>query len=310
MTNSGVAIAVGWAVDRVLGEPPSPVHPVAAFGRLMGMVERHWYRPTRLAGARHAAVGIAVGAGAGVVMERMLGRRIAVAVAVAVSVAGKMLADEANAVLTMIEANDITAARGRVRSLVGRTPDDLGADEIVRAVIESLAENTVDAVIAPLCWAAVAGAPGVLAHRAINTLDAMVGHRSERYERFGWASARIDDIVNYVPARFAVLAIVVLAPNRVRAVWRAVRHDAVAHPSPNGGVIEAATAAALGVQLGGTNRYGARIESRGVLGDGPTPSVRDARRAVRLTTAVGAIAAMVIACTGVLASNVRSPLLR
>jgi adenosylcobinamide-phosphate synthase len=306
MTNSGVAIAAGWAVDRVFGEPPAAIHPVAAFGRLMGAVERRWYRPTRLAGVRHAIVGISIAGAAGVLMERVLGRRVAVAVAVAVSVAGKMLADEADAVLAMIEADDIAGARARVRSLVGRTPDDLDADEIVRAVIESLAENTVDAVIAPLCWAAVAGAPGVLAHRAINTLDAMVGHRSERYEQFGWASARIDDVINYIPARVAALAIVAVAPRRARAIWQTVRRDTRAHPSPNGGVIEAATAAALGIRLGGTNRYGDRIEARGVLGNGRPPTLRDAGRAVQLTTAAGAIAAAAIAAGGVLAGKAQS----
>jgi adenosylcobinamide-phosphate synthase len=296
--NNGAAIVAGWAADQVFGEPPTSIHPVAAFRRLMARVERATYRPSRLAGVAHLAVGVALATSVGLAAQRLLGRRAAVAVSVTVSVAAKMLADEARAVLAMVEAGDLGSARDRVRSLVGRNPDDLDADGIVRAVIESVAENTVDAVIAPLCWAALAGAPAVLAHRAVNTLDAMVGHRSERYERFGWASARLDDVGNYVPARVAALAVLILAPHRAPAIVRTVRDHAPAHPSPNGGVIEAAVAAALSVRLGGTNRYGTRIEQRGVLGDGRTPSVADGRRSVKLTTAAGALVAASIACNG------------
>jgi adenosylcobinamide-phosphate synthase len=300
----GVAIAIGFAVDRAFGEPPTPVHPVAAFGRVMSAVEQRIYRPSRPAGAAHAALGVTIAAGTAILAERVIGRRAALVASVAVSVAGRMLAGEARAVLELLDADDLDGARARVRSLVGRTPDDLSADDIARAVIESTAENTVDAVVAPLCWAAVAGAPAVLAHRAINTLDAMVGHRSPRYEQFGWASARLDDVVNYVPARVSALAVAALAPARAAAIWRAVRDDAPAHPSPNGGVIEAAVAAALGVRLGGTNRYGERIEERGVLGDGLPPTVADGFRAIRLTTRVGALVAGALA-VGSLAAGVR-----
>lgn len=295
---SGLPIAAGWALDRVFGEPPTAVHPVAGFGTLMSRVERRLYRPTRPAGVAHLAIGAGVAGAVGLAAQRLLGRRAAVGAAVAVSVAGKMLAGEAAAVLALLDADDLDGARQRVRSLVGRTPDDLDADEIVRATIESVAENTVDAVIAPLCWAAVAGAPGVLVHRAVNTLDAMVGHHNQRYEHFGWASARADDVMNYVPARFATLAVAILNPRRITSIWRAVRHDAPAHPSPNGGVIEAAVAAALGIRLGGTNRYGTRIEQRGTLGTGPTPTTTDGSRAIRLTTAAGALVAATLSGAG------------
>jgi len=299
----GVAIAAGWAIDQIVGEPPVAVHPVAVFGRLMTAIERRTYRPTRRAGACHAALGLAIGAGTGFVMRHLIGSHAATTAAVAVSVAGRMLASEATTVLELIEDGDIGGARQRARGLVGRSTDDLDSGEVTRAVIESVAENTVDAVVAPLCWAAVAGAPGVLAHRAINTLDAMVGHRSERYERFGWTAARLDDIANYVPARVAASAVAVRVPARAVSVWRTVKRDAGVHPSPNGGVIEAAVAAALGIRLGGTNRYGDRIEERGVLGDGPLPTVADGHRAVRLTTAVGSLVAAVIAATSMIRST-------
>lgn len=302
--NAGSAVAAGWVLDQAIGEPPVAVHPVAAFGRLMTRVERTTYRPTRAAGVAHLAVGVGVATATGLALRCLLGRKVAVCVAVTVSVAGRMLAEEGRAVLSLIDAGDLDGARDRVRSLVGRTPDDLSADEIVRAVVESVAENTVDAVVAPLCWAAVAGAPGVLAHRAINTLDAMVGHRSERYMQFGWASARLDDVVAYVPARVAALAVAALAPTRMPDIWRAVRDQAPAHPSPNGGVIEAATAASLGVRLGGTNRYGTRFEERGVLGDGRAPSTADGDRAIRLTTAAGGVVALAIGLAGVAVARV------
>ena len=179
-------------------------------------------------------------------------------------------------------------------SLVGRSTADLGEAEISRAVIESLAENTVDAVIASLVWASIGGAPAVLAHRAVNTLDAMVGHHSPRYEQFGWASARLDDVVNWVPARMAAIAVAASYPAKARTILRIVRCDAGQHPSPNGGVIEAAYAAALDVQLGGTNRYGDAVEDRGVLGDGRVVEVADISRAVKLSQRIGLVCALIL----------------
>jgi adenosylcobinamide-phosphate synthase len=133
-----------------------------------------------------------------------------------------------------------------------------------------------------VCWALAAGAPGVLAYRAANTMDAMVGHRSARYARFGTASARVDDVANWVPARCTAALVALLRPGRARDVLRAVRHDAAAHPSPNAGVAEAAFAGALGVELGGPLRYGAREEVRPRLGRGPRPGAADIPRAARL----------------------------
>jgi adenosylcobinamide-phosphate synthase len=285
-------------VDQVLGEPPARWHPVVAFGRVMSAVEQRIHRPTRIAGVAHLAIGVGLAIAVGWAGQRVLGRRPATALATAVCVAGRMLAREADATLDRLAVGDTDGARTRLRSLVGRDRDHLDDAAIIPATIESVAENTIDAVVAPLCWATVAGAPGVLAHRAINTLDAMIGHRNDRYEAFGWAAARADDAVNYVPARLGSLAVATLAPRRARSIWRAIRVDAPAHPSPNGGVIEAAVAAALGVRLGGTNVYAGRIEPRGVLGEGGTPTVEDGRRAVRLTTRAGALVAFAALVTG------------
>lgn len=291
-----VPAIAGVVVDHIVGEPPLRWHPVASYGSLMSCVEQRIYADRRINGAVLVAVGAGVGIVAGLSLRALVGPRAATVVAVAVCSAGRMLDAEAKAIERLLAVNDLRAARQRLRSLVGRCTDDLDENGISRAVIESVAENSVDAVTATLLWAAIAGAPGALAHRAVNTLDAMVGHHDERYEQFGWASARLDDMVNHTPARLTALAVAVARPRRARAIWRSVRRDAAQHPSPNGGVIEAAYAAALDVQLGGINRYAGATEDRGLLGDGPVPNgaaIADALRLRRRSTAM--IAALLLA---------------
>jgi adenosylcobinamide-phosphate synthase len=145
-----------------------------------------------------------------------------------------------------------------------------------------------------LFWGAVAGLPGLVGYRTINTLDAMIGHRSQRYLRFGWAAARLDDVANLLPSRLSAAVVLVLAPlfgGKTAAAWRVVRRDARRHPSPNAGPVEAAFAGALGRTLGGVNTYGDTSEDRGTLGDGPAPQPADIRRAARLSAATGAVSA-------------------
>lgn len=294
MIANGVAAAGGWLADEVLGEPPVRWHPVAWFGRAMGALERRTYRDARLAGAGHLGIGAGGAVLAGLALRRLVGRPAAALLASAVCIAGRMLTGEVQAVVALAPA-DLPAARERLRGLVGRDATTLDADGVVRAAIESLAENTVDAVTAPLVWATLGGAPAVLAHRAINTLDAMVGHRNDRYRNFGWAAARADDVANWLPARLTALAVVAVRPRRARAVAAVVRRDAPRHPSPNGGVIEGAFAAALGVRLGGTNVYGGVVEDRGHLGDGLAPTVSDGEQAVRLARWTAAVVALACA---------------
>ena len=203
------------------------------------------------------------------------------------AVAHNQLAAAAEDVAARLGADDLDGARARLPALVGRDPAGLDEKEISRAVVESVAENTVDAVVAPVLWALVGGAPGVLAYRAVNTMDAMVGHRSPRHLRYGWAAARLDDGANWLPARVTAALVGACRPRRAGDVWRAVRHDATAHPSPNAGVAEAAFAGALGVRLGGINRYGDRVEVRPSLGDGRAPDRSDIGPAVRLGRDVG-----------------------
>lgn len=268
MTPAPGAAAIGILVDRLVGEPPLRPHPVGAFGDAMGAVEERLWADRRGAGVVHAVVGVAIGAAAGIVVR-------STAAATYLAVAGRSLDDAAAAVEAALLGGDLDRARELLPALVGRDPTTLDADEIARAVIESLAENSVDAVVAPALWGAVAGAPGTLAYRAVNTLDAMVGHRSARHERYGWASARLDDAANWVPARVTAVLVLALRPSTAATVLRVVVDDAPAHPSPNGGVVEGAFAAALGLRLGGPSTYGDRHEDRPTLGDGRPPAPAD-----------------------------------
>lgn len=285
------AAALGVLADRLLGEPPARAHPVAGFGRLMQVVEARLHADHRMRGAAHALTGIGIGVLAGRAVR-------STAVATWVAVAGRSLEQSATAVADALETGDLERARELLPALVGRDPSALDEKGVARAVVESVAENTVDAVVAPALWAAIGGARGVLAHRAINTMDAMVGHRDERYRRYGWAAARLDDLAAWAPARITAALAAACRPRSASAVWRVVRRDAAAHPSPNSGVAEAAFAAALGLRLGGESRYGERVELRPALGDGVAPEVQDIDRAVRLSRDVG----MALA-GGLLASN-------
>lgn len=283
--------ALGLLADGLFGEAPEALHPVAGFGRVMQAVEQHAYADSRASGVGHAAVGLALGAAAGATIRSS-------AAATYVAVAGRALAEAATGVGDALAVGDLDLARLRLPALVGRDPSELDGESVTRAVVESVAENTVDAVVAPVLWAVAAGAPGVLAHRAVNTMDAMVGHRSERYERYGWASARLDDGAAWVPARVTAALVAACRPGAGSAVWRIVRRDAPAHPSPNGGVAEAAFAAALGLRLGGESRYGDRLERRPTLGDGRPPEVADIARAVDLSRDIAAALAAVLLIVG------------
>jgi adenosylcobinamide-phosphate synthase len=265
--------------DRVLGEPPAPVHPVAAFGRVMADLERRVWRDGRPAGAGYAATGIGFGWAAGFALGSSIP---AGATATWLVVAGRALGEEARAIGERLVDDDLDGARRRLPALVGRDPDSLDAKGVARAVVESVAENTVDAVVAPACWAAVGGAAGAGMYRAVNTLDAMVGHRNERYRHFGWAAAGLDDAANWVPARVTGLLVAAVRPARAREVLDAVVHPP-AHPSPNAGVAEAAFAAALGLRLGGDTVYAGRVDPRPTFGTGRPPEAADIDAAVRLS---------------------------
>jgi adenosylcobinamide-phosphate synthase len=300
-------LAAGYIADALLADP-SRGHPVALFGRAATALEQRCYQDSRTRGALFTAACVGGTAALGCVAARSTRERPAAAVATMAvatwSVLGATsLRREAAAIGDLLEAGDLDGARERLPRLCGRDPRGLEEREIARAVVESVAENTSDAVVAPLFWGAVAGVPGLLAYRAANTLDAMVGHRSERYSRFGWASARLDDALNLAPARLTGALTVALAPKvggSRQEAWRTLRQDGAKHPSPNAGRCEAAAAGALGLRLGGTNAYESRIEHRPYLGMGRSPRGFDIARANRLSAAVSTGAAIGLS-VGVLA---------
>ncbi|MFF5493267.1 cobalamin biosynthesis protein [Streptomyces aquilus] len=286
--------AAGLVGDLLLGDPRRR-HPVAAFGRAAGAVERVLWRDHRGWGALHTAVCVGGAVGLGALAQRVVrpSRTASVVLTGAATwavVGGTSLAREARGIGRALEAGDVEGARARLPHLCGRDPQALDADAIARAVVESVAENTSDAVVGALVWGAIGGVPGLLGFRAVNTLDAMVGHKSERYRRYGWASARLDDLAGWPGARLtAVLATV--AGGDPRGAVRAWRGDARKHPSPNAGPVEASFAGALGVRLGGTLSYGGRVEHRPVLNQGGRAvAAHDIERAVRLSRRVGLLA--------------------
>jgi adenosylcobinamide-phosphate synthase len=295
-------LLAGVAADALLGDP-RPGHPVALFGRLAEASERRLWRHSRAAGALHVLLLAGVVLAGSRLALRLTGaprrRALLTAAAAWASLGGTTLGREAEAMARSLERGELAAARRRLLHLCSRDPEALGASGITVATVESVAENTSDAVVAPLLYAAVAGIPGLLVYRAINTLDAMVGYRSERYLRFGWAAARLDDLANLIPARLTCSLAAVLAPTAAgstREAARAWRRDGAAHESPNAGPVKAAFAGALGVRLGGPVCYGHGLVERPSIGSGHDPDAADIRRAVRLSRAVG-LASLALAVT-------------
>ncbi|KQU57262.1 cobalamin biosynthesis protein CobD [Rhodococcus sp. Leaf278] len=289
-----IGLLVGYGLDRVFADPKR-WHPVAGFGTTALHVERALYRDNRAAGVVHAVLLVGSMTAFGVGSSRSAARlggpaeTVLVAAATWAALGGTSLSRVGGHMADLLDSEDLVGGRELLPSLCGRDPEFLDSDGLARAALESIAENTSDAAVGVLVWGALAGVPGILAYRASNTLDAMVGYRSEKYLRFGWASARIDDVLNLVPARVTGLATILAAPlvhgSPVEAakMWR---RDASKHPSPNAGVAEASAAGALGLQLGGRTQYRHGIENRPTLGDGASPTARDLRRAVTLSTRV------------------------
>ncbi len=304
-------VLIGYLADRALGDPRRG-HPVAVFGQAAAALESLTYRDARTAGAIHLGVLIGSLGVLGLAVQRIAerGRLCSIAVTAAatwVSLGGTSLARTGLAMSELLERGDVEGARGLLPSLCGRDPASLDGAGLTRASLESVAENTSDAQVAPLLYAAAGGVPAVLVYRGINTLDSMVGYRSPRYLRFGWAAARLDDVANYLAARVTASLAVALAPlvgGSPSGAARAWRLDARRHPSPNAGVVEAAFAGALGVRLGGPTQYRHELQIRPTLGDGREPTVTDLRRAVTLSSLVQA-GAMLLA--GLLSGYRRRP---
>jgi adenosylcobinamide-phosphate synthase len=299
-------LVAGVIADAVAGDPRRG-HPVAVFGAAAAAIERHVYADGRSRGTAFTAGCVALAAAPAAVAARANAAtppsRLAVTAALTWTVTGaRSLAAEAMRIRRALGKNDLPAARRLLPSLCGRDPACLDTAGITRAVVESVAENTGDAIVGPLLWGALAGPAGLAGYRAVNTLDAMVGHHSPRYERFGWASARLDDVANWAPARVTALLAAACAPvigGSPRAAWRTALDFSSRHPSPNAGWCEAAFAGALGVRLGGPLSYAGRAEHRPVLGTGRPPEPGDIARAVRLCRAVTASATVLAAAIAV-----------
>ncbi|MDL9948471.1 adenosylcobinamide-phosphate synthase CbiB [Gordonia sp. ABSL11-1] len=309
-------ILLGFLFDRLTGDPQR-FHPVSGFGSVATYVERAMYRDSRARGVGFELIMVGGPTVLGFVAERSvrhpLTRTVLIAGVTWAVLGGRSLAHEAGVVDKLLASGDLSGARVRLTRLVGRDTRLLSETEIARAVIESVAENTSDAVVAPLFWGAVAGVPGLVMLRAANTLDAMVGHRSPRLERFGWAAARFDDLLGLPAARVTAVVASAIGPD-TRGALRCWRRDAQRHPSPNAGVVEAAFAGALGLRLGGVNRYPGRApETRAVMGDGRSATRDDIGRTVMLAQRVGVSTAAAVAIAAARMGDRRrgiAPLLR
>ncbi len=275
-----LSITLAVILDRIIGDPPSWPHPVKWFGRMIAFLDkrlnnggartRKWkgtgmllivilivLLPTLFicmaAYSIHPLVGILV--------EGII---------IAATIAQKSLKDAALEVYAPLQKKDLKEARLKLSYIVGRDTEHLPEPEIVRGTVETVAENTSDGVTAPMFWALLGGAPLALVYRAINTCDSIVGYKNENYQNFGWASARMDDVVNWVPSRLT--GFMMLLANRPlqtdrKETWHILFRDAKKHPSPNSGWCEAAAAALLGVQLGGINTYKGIVSNRARMGD-------------------------------------------
>jgi adenosylcobinamide-phosphate synthase len=274
-------MAVAMAVDALVGWP-SPLfarigHPVTWLGWLIAAVDTACNRPTdppalrRTAGVAGALIVIALSAVLGWVLQYALSsgwiQIVLVGVLAWPLVALRSLHDHVAAVAKPLQAGDIAGARAAVSRIVGRDPAALDEAGIARAAIESLAENASDGIVAPVFWGALFGLPGIFGYKAINTLDSMIGHRTERHEAFGWAAARIDDVANFIPARLTGFLFVLLAPKRSEALSCMTR-DARRHRSPNAGWPEAAMAGALRVRLSGPRIYHDSVSNEPWLNEG------------------------------------------
>ncbi|WP_071795903.1 adenosylcobinamide-phosphate synthase CbiB [Natronohydrobacter thiooxidans] len=282
---------VALALDLLLGWPAWLFarigHPVTWAGALIAALERRWNhgRQRRAKGGALVLGLVGLAAGVGLALQALLpGGWAGVLIGGVLAwplVALRAMHDHVTAVARPLQAGDLEGARGAVAMIVGRDVSQLDTAGVARAGLESLAENTSDGIVAPVFWGAVLGLPGIAAYKAINTLDSMVGHKSDRYRAFGWASARLDDLVNLIPARLTG-ALFALVSGRAGA-WRCMRRDAGKHRSPNAGWPEAAMAGALGVRLSGPRAYGDQVAPEPWVNDGaPDPGPDDLGRGLRV----------------------------
>ncbi|WP_429842709.1 adenosylcobinamide-phosphate synthase CbiB [Brevibacillus sp. FIR094] len=279
-------LCAAYLIDRVVGDPRSLPHPVIIMGWWITRLERvirsvvkeesHLKLagvlfPLVIVGGSYAVVWLLLWGATFIhpVLAWILGAWL-----ISTTIATKGLADAGMEIARHLVAGDMEAARRSLSMVVGRDTERLDEPEVCRGAVETVAENIVDAIVSPLIFAAIGGAPLAMAYRAANTLDSMVGYKNEKYRNLGWASARFDDVLNYIPARLTALLLVAaswLQRLDWKQSWAMIRRDAHLHPSPNSGLPEAGVAGALGVQLGGLNYYQGVASNRAKMGDAKRP---------------------------------------
>lgn len=300
-TLQSMLVVAALLLDGLIGDPPvlwrTLRHPVVAMGAAIDALRRHLNRPdeafeaNRLRGAFALLAVVALSAGAGFAVEWAAWKTpvgpLFIAVAAAILIAQKSLYQHVARVRDGLNEQGLAGGRQALGQIVGRRTENLDQPGIVRAAIESLAENFADGVVAPAFWFALLGLPGLAAYKAINTADSMIGHTSAELRSFGWAAARLDDLVNWIPARLAALLLTLAAPlvgGSVPATMKVVVDDARRHRSPNAGWPEAAAAGALGIALAGPRQYReGRVEDPFLNATGRLDAVpADIQRALRL----------------------------
>ncbi|MGQ9919969.1 MAG: adenosylcobinamide-phosphate synthase CbiB [Desulfobacca sp.] len=299
----GFELPAAYALDLVLGDPPSWPHPVRGLGRLITLWEgplRRRITSPRLAGVALATGCVLLAAGCAALLIRLAGAIspwlgwLMSVVLLYGAIAVRDLADHAWAVYRPLQGGDLPGARRALANIVGRETAALDEAGIIRATVETIAENMVDGIISPLFYAALGGAPLAWAFKAVSTLDSMVGYKTPRYQEFGWAGAKLDDLANWLPARlsgfFFVLGAALTGVDSRRA-WQIFRRDGRRHASPNAGWPEAAMSGALGLRLGGPNVYQGVLVEKPWIGDAlREPELADIPRAIRLLQAVSILA--------------------
>lgn len=283
---TGAVLGGAVLLDLLIGDPRWLPHPVVGLGRTISWLDRLLRRPGNGKWAlRVKGLVLALGLTGGTYLLgwwllktiyrfSFWGGQLAAVWLLSTTIAARGLVTAGRDIYRVLERGDLIAARRKLAWIVGRDTADLPEGEIVRGTVETIAENIVDGIISPLCYALIGGVPLALAYRAVNTLDSMVGYKDERYRDFGLASARLDDLANLIPARLCgglLLLAALLAGYRVKDCWRSLRRDARQHPSPNSGFPEAAVAGALGVRLGGLNYYRGIPSFRAYMGTNRWP---------------------------------------
>lgn len=273
-------IVLAFIIDSIIGDPPTWPHPVKLIGKLIAFLDKKLNHHKRIEGIYMLIIVlIMTGMLSGLILylsyrlDFFFGLMIE-SIMVATTISQKGLKDAAIAVYKPLKINDLPAARQQLSQIVGRDTANLSEEEITRATIETVAENTTDGITAPIFWTAIAGGVGAILYRAINTCDSMVGYHNEQYENFGWASAKLDDLVNYLPARLSGILMLYggsRGRNESNLSLRNLKVEAIKHASPNSAWTEAATALLLDVKLGGSNYYQGVKSQAEKIGQGRKP---------------------------------------